>query len=231
MRCIRLRRQAGASLAETALIITVVAVAAAVALSFLGSSSDSTLEEAGKGIHDAPAGGTPGGGTGSGAGDETGGGGGSGGSGGGHPAPTTSTTTPGSTTIAPTTTAARTTTTWPTPVPATATLSGGQGVRSGSSRWNASADLRLAVDGSPGGSMAGTATVLVESWKANGQRSTTTIQVAVSADGRADIGTGPYTRTGTSRIDSVRYTVVSIDLVDGRGWDGDQPSISISRPA
>ncbi|MGN6695502.1 MAG: hypothetical protein ACTHN0_15095 [Aquihabitans sp.] len=225
----------GASLAETALIITVVAIAAAIALSFLGSSSESSLDEAGKGIHRSPGGASSGGASvgggpgGAGSGDPGGSGspGGTGGGGTGWPG---STTTPTTTSIPATTTMAPTTTTWPTLAPATAVLGGGVGVRSGSSRWNASADLDLAADDAAG-SMAGTATVLVESWRSNGQRSTQTIQVPIGPDGTAGIESGPYARTGSSRIETVRYTVVDIDLHNGRDWDGERPSITIGRPA
>lgn len=233
MRTRLVRSDGGASLAETALVIALVALVAAAVLSFVGSRSDASLDEAGKGIHHSPTGHGGGGsgsgsGTGAGGSGDTGGSGSTGGSGGGTttpPAPSTTTTRP-----ATTTTIAATTTTAP-PAPATAALDDGRGTRSGSSRWNASADLQLAAEGAPTGSMSGTATVVVEWWRSNGQRSTQTIEVSIGADGSAELATGPYNRTGSSRINAVRYTVIEVDLDDGRGWDGGRPSIDIERPA
>jgi len=215
-----------------ALLIAVVAIAAAGALSFLGSRSDGSLDEAGKGIHETPAasGGGTGGGSSGGSGGTSGGGSGSGGGGSG-PGGTTSTSAPGGST--PTTTTApapTTTTTTAPPSPASADLSDGRGTRNGSSRWDASAQLQLDADGA-GESMAGTATVVVRWQRSNGQWSSETIEVPIDDDGTASIETGPYTRTGSSRINTVQYTVVGIELHDDREWDGDRPSISITRPA
>lgn len=229
--CMRKRKDLadrGASVAEAALVIVLIAIAAAGALSFLGSRSDSSLDEAGKGIHRTQAasgspGGSPGGGTG---GGSTGGS--SGPGGGGTPTTAPTATTAPSTT--PTTTRPPTTTTTaPPPAPASADLDDAQGVRNGSSRWDASATLQLGADGDPG-SMAGTATVQVRWQRSNGQWSTDTIEVPIDADGRALIESGPYARTGSSRINTVVYTVTGIDLHDGREWDGEQPSVSIPRP-
>jgi hypothetical protein len=222
---------------EVALIIALIATVAIGALSFVGSSSGSSLDEAGKGIDDkatdasdpgsgGSGGGTTGGGTTG--GGTTGGSGGSGGSGGGS-----ATTAPGATsttTAVPTTTTSTTaapTTTVP-PTPASASLDNGRGVRNGSSRWDASADL--AIEGPPGASLRGTVTVEITWHKAYGQTGTDTIEVPVDEHGRAVIESGPYARSGSSRITSVDYRVVGVDFDDDGAWDGTQPSITIPRP-
>jgi len=213
-----------------ALLIAVVVIAAAGALSFLGSRSDASLDEAGAGIHETPAA-SEGGGTSG--GDPGGGSGGSGsGGGGGGSAGTTTTTTPSGQPTTTTTTVATTTTTTttPEPGPASAGLSGGRGTRNGSSRWDASAKLQLDADDGTG-SLAGTATVLVRWQRSNGQWSSDTIEVPIDADGRASIETGPYARTGSSRVNTVQYRVVGIELHEDREWDGDEPTISVPRPA
>lgn len=222
-------------MAETALLVAVVALAAVMALRAVGSSGGDKLDQAGKGIHRAPtsdgAGGSGGGGSDGGSGG-TGGSGGSGSVGGGGSGgdPGASSTTSAVPTTAPpptTTTAAVSTTTTP-PDPATVALDDGRGVRVGSSRWQASADLALEVDGGAG-PLSGTVTVVVRTQRANGQWSSQTIEVAVE-DGGATISTGPYARTGGSRIVAVEYEVIDVELDGGRGWDGDRPSISIDRP-
>lgn len=229
----------GASVAETALLIAVVALAAVVALRALGSGGGDSLDQAGKGIHHAA---TPTSASGSGSSGEGSGTGGSGGagpiSGGGSGTSTTtsaapSTTSPPPTTTtappAPTTTAPPAATTTAPPAPATASLDGGEGVRVGSSRWQASADLALDA-GADGVPVSGTATVIVRTQRANGQWTSDTIQVPVD-DGTGTISTGPYARTGGSRIIAVEYEVVGIELDGGREWDGERASISIDRPA
>jgi Flp pilus assembly pilin Flp len=237
--------ESGASLAEAALLVAVIAVVAASALSFLGSRSDGTLDEAGKGIHEGP---TVGGGGGSGGDDGGGGGSGGGGSGGGGsggagdggtagtvpgtapPSPTSTAPPATTTTVAPTSTTSTTSTTSAPPAPAAAELGNGHAVRSGSSRWNASADLQLALAEDNGGSLAGTATVRVQQQRSNGQWTTDTIEVGIDDLGRAVIETGPHVRSGSSRITAVRYTVVGIELAGEGSWDGQQPTITIGRP-
>lgn len=222
----------GASVAETALLIAVVALVAVVALRALGSSGGDSLDQAGKGIHhaatptSAPGSGSSGGGSG------TGGSGGAGPIAGGGPGTSTTTAPPVPATTAPpapTTTASPAPTTTAPPAPATASLDGGEGVRVGSSRWQASADL--ALDAGPDGApVSGTATVIVRTQRANGQWTSDTIQVPVD-DGTGTISTGPYARTGGSRIIAVEYEVVGIELDGVREWDGERASISIDRPA
>ena len=229
----------GASAAETALLIAVVALVAVVALRALGSSGGDSLDQAGKGIHHAA---TPTSAPGSGSSGEGSGTGGSGGAGpiaGGGSGTSTTSTAPGSTTVppaptttvpaAPTTTAPPAPTTTAPPAPATASLDGGEGVRVGSSRWQASADLALHA-GADGAAVSGTATVIVRTQRANGQWTSDTIQVPVD-DGAGTISTGPYARTGGSRIIAVEYEVVGIELDGVREWDGERASISIDRPA
>ena len=220
----------GASVAETALLIAVVALVAVVALRALGSSGGDSLDQAGKGIHHAA---TPTSAPGSGSSGEGSGTGGSGGAGpiagGGSGTSTTSTAPTTTVPPAPTTTAPPAPTTTAPHAPATASLDGGEGVRVGSSRWQASADLALEA-GADGAAVSGTATVIVRTQRANGQWTSDTIQVPVD-DGAGTISTGPYARTGGSRIIAVEYEVVGIELDGGREWDGERASISIDRPA
>ena len=220
----------GASVAETALLIAVVALVAVVALRALGSSGGDSLDQAGKGIHHAA---TPTSAPGSGSSGEGSGTGGSGGAGpiagGGSGTSTTSTAPTTTVPPAPTTTAPPAPTTTAPPAPATASLDGGEGVRVGSSRWQASADLALEA-GADGAAVSGTATVIVRTQRANGQWTSDTIQVPVD-DGAGTISTGPYARTGGSRIIAVEYEVVGIELDGVREWDGERASISIDRPA
>lgn len=220
----------GASAAETALLIAVVALVAVVALRALGSSGGDSLDQAGKGIHHAA---TPTSAPGSGSSGEGSGTGGSGGAGpiagGGSGTSTTSTAPTTTVPPAPTTTAPPAPTTTAPPAPATASLDGGEGVRVGSSRWQASADLALEA-GADGAAVSGTATVIVRTQRANGQWTSDTIQVPID-DGAGTISTGPYARTGGSRIIAVEYEVVGIELDGVREWDGERASISIDRPA
>ena len=235
MREIDGREEHGASLVEVAMLIALVAVVTIGVLVRLGSSSGTKLDQAGQGIHRASSeGAPPSGGTGGGSGGPSGGDGGGGSGAGpvtGPTAPPTTTTVPAATTTIapPTTTTTPPTTTTSAPTPAAADLGNGRGTRNGSYRWDASADLTVGSD--PGRSLRGTATVRVTTTRRSGSTSSSTVEVRLDDDGNAAIETGPYNRTGSSRIEQVTYTIIAIEFDDGGPWNGEQPSIDISKPA
>lgn len=132
------------------------------------------------------------------------------------PATTTTATPTTTTTAAPTTTMAPTTTTAP-PVGG-AEFAATTSARSGSSNWTAGATLVLA-DRSGGPMPGAVVSVRARAYKANGSYTDETITVTVGSDGTAQIGSGPYRRTGSSRVTSVTYTVTAVDPPAGATWD------------
>jgi hypothetical protein len=101
------------------------------------------------------------------------------------------------------------------------------------SEWSAGATLSLLGEG--GQPLEG-ATVAVKvrvrrvtSW-GYGYYQTSTTTVTIGADGRAEIGTGPYGRSGNGRVDEVRYLVDDVIVPEPGSWDGSTPSLTLEAP-
>ena len=213
----------GATAAEYALLVGLIAVVVLGSVTFLGGGSKGSLDKAAKPLAGTTAPATTGGGGGGGTGGGTGGGVGS-------TTTTSSPTTTASTTAVPTTQATTTTTTTttttapPQPTSSSPTFTSPRSTTSGS-KWSATTEISLTDDlGQP---VAG-AQVTVRITTSGRSGSSTTQVFTTGPDGSIELTAGPYNRNGSSKVNTVSFEVIAVG--GAPPWNGSGASVTASRP-